>query len=524
VGKPLPDGRGSVRAIGRPWWPAAAIASAALALRAWRLDAFPIGGDESGYLRWGEIVAHQGQWFISLLDGKQPLTTWLHALVFFLGVEDPVIAARWFSVLAGAAAAVGIYAVGKRLAGELAGLVSGGLYVFLPYGLFYDRLVYTEAFVNLAGVAIVYAALRCFDLEGANGKPAVGLGLALGLGFFVKSTALLFWFFPPLVGFWLRGWRALARLVPAYAIALLFPLISWAAVPRAPMMASHSLVVHQTSFFLAPAELLRHPLAVAPQNLRLMGSYLAAYVTTPVALAALGALAWLLWRRSAAAAILVSVSVLPLAVQIFLLQKMFPSRYPFPHVWPWLVVLGMAAASLPRRRPAWLAGLVAVPLLGQGLGVLAAPEEHLYLDDVQWFLGSGPAAGWGLREAAAYLRAQARQGPITILTDPVWGPPADSMFVYLNARDGIRVHEAWWTTISPDYPILPAVPVELVKSQYERVPAGMLDPRRLDRVYYVTETHYVPESVVRRRQPEARRLISFPKPNPRNSIDVYRLR
>jgi hypothetical protein len=290
------------------------------------------------------------------------------------------------------------------------------------------------------------------------------------------------------------------------------------------MMATHSLIVHQTSFFVPPAELLRHPLAVAPHNLRLMGSYLTSYVTAPVALAALTALGWLLWRRSAAAAIVVSVSVLPLAVQIFTLQKMFPSRYPFPHVWPWLVILGMAAAALPRRRASWLTGLAALPLVVHGLGVAITPKQYLYEDDAQWFLGSGPAAGWGLREAAAYLRAEARQGPITVLTDPVWGPPADAMFAYLNARNGIRVYEAWWTTISPDHPILPPVPVELVKSQYERVPAGMLDPRRLDRVYYVTEAHYVPEAAVRRRHSDARRLISFPKPNGRNSIDVYRLR
>jgi 4-amino-4-deoxy-L-arabinose transferase-like glycosyltransferase len=500
------------------------VALAALALRIWRLDALPIGGDESVYLRWSEIAAHQGQWFISLLDGKQPLCTWLYALAYFFDAEDPVLAARWYSALAGAAAALGIYAVARRLGGEVAGLVAGGLYVFLPYGLFYDRLAYAEALVNLSGVVIVYASLRCFRQEGASWIATAGLGSALGLGFLVKSTTLLFWFFAPLAALWLGGWRTLPRLVPAYAMALVFPLISWAAVPRAPMMATHSLIVHQTSFFLPPAELLRNPLAVAPQNLRLMGSYLAAYITAPAALAALVAVAWLLWRRSAAAAVLISFSVLPLAVQIFLLQKMFPSRYPFPHVWPWLVVLGMAAAALPRRRPAWLAGLIAVPLVAQGIGVLVAPDKYLYEDDAQWFLGSGPAAGWGLREAAAYLRAEARAGEITVLTDPIWGPPADSMFVYLNGRDGVRVYEAWWTTISPDYPILPAVPVELVKSHYERVPGGVLDPRRLERVYYVTETHYTPEAVVRRRQPNARRLISFPKPNGRNAIEVYRLR
>ena len=79
-----------------------------------------------------------------------------------------------------------------------------------------------------------------------------------------------------------------------------------------------------------------------------------------------------------------------------------------------------------------------------------------------------------------------------MFTDPIGGPPADAIFAYLNERSGIRVYEAWWTTIAPDHPILPRAPVELVKSQYERVPGGMLDPRQLGRVYYVRR---VPASV-----------------------------
>ena len=51
------------------------------ALRAFKLTSlFPILVDESIYLRWAEIIDHQGQWFISLLDGKQPLQPWILAL------------------------------------------------------------------------------------------------------------------------------------------------------------------------------------------------------------------------------------------------------------------------------------------------------------------------------------------------------------------------------------------------------------------------------------------------------------
>ena len=505
-------------------WKIAAVAGAAFVLRVWNLDAIPHAGDESAYLRWAEIIVHQKQWFISLLDGKQPLTYWLYALVLVLSPDDPLTPARWLSGLAGTATAAGIYAIARRLAGEAAGLIAGGLYAFLPYALLYDRLAYSEAFVNLAGVAVVYTSLLCFADGDAGGKPAVWLGLALGLGFFIKSTAVLFWFFPLLAALWLRGPKPLPRLALAYSVALVFPLFSWAMVPRAPMMESHNIIVHQTSFFVDPREFVRHPFLVAPQNFRLVGEYMAAYFTIALVLTALAALGYLVYRRATPALLVISVSVLPLLVQIFLLQKMFPTRYPFPHVWPWLVVIGMAAAALPKHRAVWLAALLGVPMIVRGVGVVTDPQQYLYKEDAQTFLGSGPSAGYGLREAAQYLRNEARQGPITVFTDPIWGPPADAMFVYLNGREGIQVYEAWWTTISPDHPILPPVPVELVKSQYERVSGGMLDPRPLGRVYYVTETHYTPPAAVRRRHPNARHLISFQKPSGRNSIDVYRLR
>ena len=505
-------------------WLAAAVAALALAVRGYRLDAIPVGGDESVYLRWAEIIVHQKQWFISLLDGKQPLTCWLHALALALWPEEPLLAARWMSAAAGAGAALGIFAIGRRLGGTLAGLVGGFLYAFLPYALLYDRLVYTEAYVNLAGVVIVYASLVCFENPAPSWKPGLWLGLALGLGFFCKSTVLLFAFFPLVAAWWLRGPKLLPRLVAVYGVMAVFPVLSWAAVPRAPMMATHSVLLHQTSFFISPAELLRHPLAVAPGNLLLLGQYLQTYLTLPLIVAALAALLYLLWLRSAAAVALVSVSVLPWLFQVFALQKMFPTRYPFPHVWPWLVIIGMAIARLPHPRAKWLVALVAVPLVVRGLCVVQTPQECLYPEDAQLFLGSGPAAGYGLREAADFLLAEARSSPLTVFTDAIWGPPADAMFVYLNHRSGIRVYEAWWTTISPEHRVLPLVPVEVMRSQYERVSAGMLDTRQLGRVYYVTEVQYNPPDAVMRREPRARRVFSFPKPNGRNSIDVYRLR
>ena len=512
--------------------------AAVLLIAAWlRLDGLgawlPIVGDESIYLRWAEIALHQGSWFVSLLDGKQPLSVWLQALSWWLAPDDPLWAGRLVSTLAGVVATLGIFAVGRRVSGDAAGLAAAFLYAVCPYALLYDRLAHTDSLVNLAGVAVVYGSIAAFQSPEASWRRGVVLGLALGLGYFAKATALAFGLVPVAAAImWGRGRsrRTVAALAIAFGVALVFPLLAKVATPRAPMMASASVIVHQTGFFPSFHEWMERPLAAAPANARLLAGYARAYLTLPLSLAGLAAAGYLLWRRSPAATLVLAASVAPLALQVLLLKLIFPSRYPFPHIWPWLLAVAVAAAELwdrygNRRRvvAALLGAALAAPVVAAGVGVVRAPAAWLHPEDAQTFAGSGPAAGFGIREAAEFLRQQARSGPLVLLTDPIWGPPADSMFIYLNQRDGIRVYEAWWTTIAGNYPILPPVPVELVRSQYERVAAGWLDPRSLGRVFYVTERAYTSPEAVAARQPAARLLASFVKPNGRNAIDVYRL-
>ena len=54
--------------------------------------------------------------------------------------------------------------------------------------------------------------------------------------------------------------------------------------------------------------------------------------------------------------------------------------------------------------------------------------------------------------------------------------------------------------------------VEILKSHYERVSRGKMDFRKVPRVYYLTDTFYMPRLAVQTRQPGAVLLKSFPKP------------
>ncbi|MBI1355210.1 MAG: hypothetical protein GC160_12755 [Acidobacteria bacterium] len=521
-------------------WTLFGLLAVALGLRTVNLTGmFPILVDEAIYLRWAEIIQHQGQWFISLLDGKPPLSYWFLALARFVSGADPLLQGRLISALAGTAATFGIFQVGRRIAepesSERAGLAAAGLYAVFPWALLYDRLAYTEAWVNLFGVAIAWTSLLCFEQIGRNWSREVPPGLALGLGLFTKQTAILFGLVPLAAAYFYgrggsRSWIVRAAVI--YAIAALFLAANFILTPEAPTLATHDAVLHHTGFFANPQELMADPFVAARSNFPKLLSYIGTYVTWPAALAALASAVWLARRRSFAPWLLLAGALVPVTAEAFLLELMFPSRYPFPHFWPWLAVaaVGVTAAAdelapAGKKALAWagLLALVAAPLLWRDARMLGEPEQGLHASDAEGFLGDHAHVGYGIAEAIDFLRNEARSGPYVLLTDPIWGPPADAIFPYLNQRYGIRVFEAWWTQLSPNHSILPQGEAEVLRSHYERVSAGSVDFRQVPRVFYVTDTHYYPREAVLIRQPNAQLVASFPKRNG-HSIDVYRLK
>jgi len=512
----------------------------AFLLRAFRLmDLFPILVDESIYLHWAEIIEHQGQWFISLWDGKQPLQYWVLAVVRMIFGGDPLLEGRFVAVCVGLLSTIGVFGVGKRLGGDLAGLISAGLYAIFPLALLYDRLAYTESFVNLCGIAIVLTSLYAFG-DGKSWKPEIAAGLAVGLALFTKQTALLFVYFPVLAALWLgRGKKRnlFARLAVIYAITGIFLGVLWLGQPQGPTLETHDAVFHHKEFYVSPDKLLEDPTTMWPKNFNLLQGYVGTYLTWPAAFVGLLCLAYLTWRRSLAPWVLLSICIPPLVLQATILSLMFPTRWAFPHMWPVLAVIGMAAADAwkeygPRLDATQLrltmgvaVVLVAGPMLYQAQGMLLSTRDYLHAGDAENFMGSHAHVGTGNREAIEYFIAEARRGgPLTLLTDPIWGPPADSMFPYLNHRYGMRVYEAWWMQLSGRHAILPQGPADIMKSQYERVKAGVIDFSKLSRVFYVTDTFHSPKAEVRIRQPSAKLIQSFSKHDGRHSIDIYRLK
>ncbi len=313
----------------------------------------PIIGDESIYMHWAEIVENQGEWFISLLDAKPPLQTWLLAIVRILVGGDPLLQARLITVGFALLGTIGIFAVGKSLSGDTAGLVAAGLYSIFPIAVFHERLAYTDGLVNFFGIAIAAASLWLFARSKSGWRRLLIVGVVLGLGLFTKQSVLLFAHLPLLIALW-RGWkspwRPLASCALIYGIAALFFAITWVAIPEGPDTDWRNPALHRSDYYVSKAQLINDPFQKVPANwYRLKRSGLA-FLTWPILICASASFPYLLWRMPFAALALASISAVPLLAQCMLLQGVgYPIRWAFPQFWPLLALVALAATDVWRR-------------------------------------------------------------------------------------------------------------------------------------------------------------------------------
>lgn len=156
-----------------------------------KLTLLPIFNDESIYLDWGWRMTHvPGFLYYSLYDAKQPFTMWLFG-IFINFFPDPLFAGRFVSLLLGLLTLTGIYFLGKSLFNKRVGFVASITYTIIPIFVLFDRQALLESAISASGVWGLYFVTKA--LKGTRSvKSELLAGLSIGLGFFSKSSALLF--------------------------------------------------------------------------------------------------------------------------------------------------------------------------------------------------------------------------------------------------------------------------------------------------------------------------------------------
>ncbi len=159
-------------------------------LRIINLTNFPIFNDEAIYLDWGWRETHTpGFLYYSLYDAKQPLLMWIFGIAQEI-LSNPLFAGRIVSVLAGFMTLIGIYKISKKLFDTKTALVAMLFYTIIPLFSFYDRQALMESSISAVGIWAGYYLILFSEKK--LYRYSIILGLILGIGFFIKSSAIIF--------------------------------------------------------------------------------------------------------------------------------------------------------------------------------------------------------------------------------------------------------------------------------------------------------------------------------------------
>jgi hypothetical protein len=185
------------------------------------------------------------------------------------------------------------------------------------------------------------------------------------------------------------------------------------------------------------------------------GAWIWTYLTAPVALFASGSLAWLLLSKRRVGGFLVSWVVLFLLPGAMVAAVFFP-RYVLPLIVPLLVASALAVGAIAVRSPPAAAGVLLALLVwpARDLSLQAADWKRQTLVPIdRWQFVSGWPAGAATERALERLGAEARRGPVAVITSPRSGNPTDTFWLYGPAK-GLSLYAAG----SFDEELLPAGP------------------------------------------------------------------
>lgn len=422
--------------------------AAYIASRTYALLRLPPFLDESLVIVWGRNLWSGGSWNAPSADGKL-------LSVAIVGAVDALwpkgwsvlLGARLVSVACGAVALGCCLSVGRRLGGDVAGAISGVVYLVSPYALWHDRLCLADSHLA-AATGLVFASSLLLVTSGSLWS-AVVLGVALIAAALTKVTGGLL-FVVPLAALLMKpselSWRPLLRrLAMAYGVSAPVSLwvlsrVWWA--PRSSQLAkmepfgavAHNLGVSADwfrTYWTFPLWVLVAVCCVAVvATHQRRAAFLLAGIAAPVAFFAITARIW--WPRY------LLMAAVPMAVSVGLV---------FGYVWDRLgraARWGLAAAFVLAVVPAirWDIRAVRTP---QG-AELPAVDRYQYIEG--WPSSYGSA---GLVEALRSL-ATAR-GSIVVKSDRT-ADRVPALVVKATARD-IEVIEAKpeeWLVVVQDRP------------------------------------------------------------------------
>jgi len=416
------------------------------------LTIIPIFADEAIYIHWSQLAWHDHtKRFISLTDGKPPLHTWL-MIPFLKIINNPLIAGRLLSAIAGLGTLIGLYLIVKKVFDDKKALLAAFFTVLCPFLVFYDRLAVADSLLTALGVWSFYLGLLLLE------KPDLGkaflVGFCWGGGLLTKQTALYFIVLSPLLIFFslYPSKKNLKKKLTyfiknqlAYLVfACLLAFLAYNVVKLSPF--SHLISSRSYDYILGKREFLKDPFQLLWGNLRAITAWLGSYqLKVGVFLFFLG-LAWMIKDNWLKAVVFSGWLMIPLLGSAAIGKIIFP-RY-FVFVQPWVIVfiaygvdnLIKISKKLPR---AVFLSVMLFPflpwLIFSCLLVFQPLKAPLIKREQDQYLTSW-SSGWGIKPIADYLKEKHPQELIYVATEGYFGTLPDGLEVFLDGFSNIQVY------------------------------------------------------------------------------------
>ncbi|HRT39935.1 MAG TPA: glycosyltransferase family 39 protein [Candidatus Woesebacteria bacterium] len=382
------------------------------------LTKLPIFCDEAIYLRWSQIIkAVETLRFIPLSDGKQPLFMWL-TVPFLKLFNDPLMAGRFVSVLAGFGTLVGIYLITCLIANQKTALIATLIYLVLPFTFFFDRLALADNLLSMFGVWSLYFSLLITKYPRLD--LAMILGITLGLAWLTKSPAI---YFIVLAFFTIIQKQAKKFYLPI--ISVIFALIIYNILRLGPQF--HLIALRNRDYVWPVMEILKHPFDPFKPHLVDIFNIYKQYLGLPFFFLFFTQFNPILWAWF----------ILPL-LATSIIAKVFTARYILFSLPPLIILLALALGKI--KNKLILGGLILTFIPGiLFIHRLTIDPFHQKLPPTETGYLSGWTAGWGIKEAADYLKERAKQTNVIVGTEGYFGTLPDGLQIYTNDVEQLTI-------------------------------------------------------------------------------------
>lgn len=423
------------------------------------LTKLPIFTDEAIYIRWAQIGSRDANWrYISLVDGKQPLFTWI-LMVFLRFIRDPLMAGRLVSVMAGIGTTIGIWVTSRELfKSRKIAMAASILYILIPFGLMYDRMALYDSLSATLSIWSLFLAIllvRRIRLD-----VALILGMSLGLGMLNKTTGFLSLYMLPgtlLLFDWTKHGvgKRLMKWIGFTILAALISQLMYSVLRLSPL---YAMIGQKDAVFVYTfKEWLTHPFNFLYGNIHGLFDWAINYLTWPIFSAAMLS-GFSLWKWPREKLLLLGWWFAPFFALALDGRVLYP-RFILFMVLPLMILAARTVVwiwdhfSRSIWRWALLLLLFGVCLYTDYYIIVNPMYAPIPQADVGQYIDDWPS-GWGIPEVNAFLATEAKKGKVSVYTEGTFGLLPYAIEIYLVDNPNMK--------IKGFYPVTADMPEEIL--------------------------------------------------------------